>query len=226
MVIIIKVEICIFKDQGEHIMKDNLKGLIYILIGPSASGKTTLMDALTREFYRGPSEKKRCSVSECRNNTKSIKRIITSTTRKPRFGERNGVNYWFLTEEEFEREKNENNVIGETIYAGHHYGILKSKITSILEDGCSGIIVLDKYGVEELKSIYGENRVKSIFIYRSIEAIYKNLRKRQIPETEVLSRYEVAKEELKLMDSCDYVVKNTGSIDEAVCSICRIIRRV
>lgn len=207
-------------------MKDNLKGLVYILIGPSASGKTTLMDALTREFYRESSGRKRCSPGECRNNTKTIKRIITSTTRKPRYGERNGVNYWFLTEEEFEKEKSLNNVIGETIYAGHHYGILKSKITSILEDGCSGIIVLDKHGVEELKNIYGENRIKSIFVYRSLEAIYKNLRKRQISEEEFLSRYETAKEELKLMDSCDYVVKNTGSIEEAVCSICRIIRRV
>lgn len=198
-------------------------GKIYILIGPSAGGKTTLHKALTEGCYTSSSVEK-LSLSDCCSKTaRNIRRVITSTTRSPRESERDGVDYRFLSPEEFEGQKKRGNIIGETVYAGNSYGILASDINSIFSDGVNGLMVLDKYGVMELKEIYGEERIIGIFIYRELESIERELRKRSGNQEEISARLKIAVEELKIKDDFDYIIYNTGEIEEAILELCNII---
>lgn len=190
----------------------NFNNLIIVLNGPSASGKTTIMERL----ISGPVEER----------VDLLTKLITVTTRPPRPGEREGVDYNFLTPEQFDEEEAKGNIVEKTVYAGVKYGILDSEIKRIAEAGRDAIVVLDMHGVEEMKRFYGEDNVVSIFVYRSLSDIKNELWKRPVPDTEKQRRYEQARKEMENMDKCDYIVYNVSDISNAVMQAGRIITQM
>lgn len=204
-------------------MMEKHNGYIFILIGPSASGKTSLLKGITEGFYTLPSGEKRDLPGCCKGLSKAVKKVITATTRKPRTGEINGIHYRFLNKSEFGAERVRGNIIEETLYAGASYGILASEINKIFEENLSGIIVLDKHGVSELKRIFGDERVVGIFIYRELEKIREELKKRTKDMEEVESRLKIAVEELKMSKDFDFTIYNTGTMEDSLKELCQII---
>lgn len=103
-----------------------------VLVGPSASGKSAIVKQLVASY--------------------NMKKFITCTTRKPRCGEVNGVDYYFFTEEEFNKRYSNNEFIETVYYNGNYYGTLKSEVS---EDK---VVILEPIG---LKSFM--NNVPNIF---------------------------------------------------------------
>ncbi len=184
---------------------DNLKrNYIFTLNGPSASGKTTIMERIL-------------------TSSKDIEQLITVTTRPKRENEYNGRDYIFISPEEFEVEKSKGNIVEETVYAGVKYGIFASEIERIRSSNKDAVVVLDMHGISELKKFYGDEIVKSIFIYRELEDIKAELDLRNVPQEEKDRRFNQAKEEQKNSLYSDYTVHNVTEIEDATQKVIDII---
>lgn len=183
--------------------------LIFILNGPSASGKTMVMEHLTQQKEH------------------NLERFITTTTRKPRLKpvpETNGKDYYFVSREEFEKSKNL--IIEKTEYpigSGVYYGTLHSEVKRINAMNKDAIVVLDINGVKAFKRVYGSERVVSIFIYRDLGQIEKDLLKRNLPKEEVKRRMELAKKELLNISLSDHVVYNIKDKEALINDVLEII---
>lgn len=188
-----------------------MDNIIFVLNGPSASGKTTIIEGITEGI-----------------NTKyeamdDVDKIITVTTRPPRPGEINGIHYHFLTPEEYDIEDAKGNMVEKTENYGIRYGILDSEIKKLFNAKKDAIVALDKHGISEMKRFYGDKNVVSIYVHRDLKDIWMELDKRSISMEEKLRRFTNAKEEMKNISLCDRVIYNIGSIDDAVEEAKRII---
>ena len=169
------------------------KGKLLIVSAPSGSGKSTIVQWLMKEH---PELRLYFSVS--------------CTSRAPRGTEQNGVEYFFLTEEEF-REKiaNDEFLEYEEVYAGRFYGTLKAQVERQLEDGQNVVFDVDVKGGVNIKQFYGE-RALSLFIQPpSVEELRRRLEGRGTDTPEAIeSRLAKAEYELTFAPQFDKVVVN------------------
>ena len=166
------------------------KGKIIVIVAPSGSGKTTLANMLLEEF------------SEIRFST-------SATTRKPRPGEKNGREYFFLDEEKFDTLVENGEFLEWEKYSGNRYGTLRSEVDKLVESGYFPLLDIEVKGARNVKQMYGSDCI-SIFIKPpSLNELKQRLAKRKSETEETLkSRLEIAQEELKYADEFDYVVVN------------------
>lgn len=156
---------------------------IYVLIGPSGSGKNSL--GLTLEEH-------------------GFIRLITSTTRKKRMGEEEGVSYYFLTPEAFKNMEK----IEETYYAGNFYGLSKQEVDQKLCCEKPIYIIMDQPGYKRLKAIYGD-QVKSIFITINPDNMRQRLIKRGDDQEEIDKRInQMIETKEHLMPDADFTIIN------------------
>lgn len=172
-----------------------MQGKLIIFAAPSGSGKSTIINSIMAD---GGEEALNLHFS------------ISATSRSPRGQEQNGVEYFFLTPDEF-REKITNNefVEYEEVYTGRFYGTLKSQVDKQLEAGENVIFDVDVNGAMRIKQLYGK-RALSIFIQPpSIEELRNRLEKRATDAPEVIAqRIERAQYELSQAEHFDEVVVN------------------
>ena len=183
------------------------KGKLLIFSAPSGTGKTTIIKELMKEFSE-------------------LEFSISATTRKPRGSEKNGVEYFFLTKEDFqEKIKAEEFVEYKNVYE-NYYGTLKSYVDRSLKEGKNIIFDVDVQGALEIKKEYPDDSVM-IFIYPpSIEDLKIRLEIRGTDSSEIIEkRLKYAKKELDQMDHYDHKVKNER-IDDAVDEISNILKRI
>jgi len=169
------------------------KGFTVVFVGPSASGKTEIVKRLVE-------------------NNDLFRKVVTATTRKPRPGERHGVDYFFLSPENFEEERKRGNIIEETEYAGARYGTLASELERIHEAGKVALLILDMNGVRALKEYFGAENVESIFVFRRPREIEEELKNRPVSKEETDERIKLAREEIGNIAECDTVIYNTKDI--------------
>ncbi len=173
-------------------------GKLIIFSAPSGSGKTTIVKQLLQVFPQ-------------------FEFSISATSRQPRGEEKHGVDYFFLSPEEF-RQKVEQNafVEWEEVYNGTCYGTLKSEMERIWAKGNVIIFDVDVMGGINLKRIFGNNAC-SIFIQApSIEALRERLIGRGTDTMETIEK-RIAKAEFELSKApeFDHIVVN-DSLDKAV----------
>ena len=125
----------------------NKPGKIFIICGPSGSGKTTLLDGLIKDKKIGKVLVKSCSV----------------TTRLQRTGEREAIEYFFVTALKFKRLLKAKKILEWTRYLGYYYGTPKGPLESQLNDGKNIGLCLDLKGARTLKKLYPNNTV-TIFV--------------------------------------------------------------
>ena len=182
----------------------NKKGLLLILSGPSGCGKgTVLKELLAAEpniFYS-----------------------VSATTRAPRPGEEDGVNYFFLSKEEFDREVSQNGMLEYACYCGNCYGTPKKPVFDRLERGEHVILEIEVQGAKEVMESCTE--AVSIFIMPpSLAELERRLVDRQTEDEETVKRrLAAAVDEMNLAKDYDYVVVN-DKVSEAVKDIAAIIR--
>ncbi len=166
-------------------------GKIIVITAPSGAGKTTIARRILSE-----SDKITFSVS--------------ATTRKPRKHEIHGKDYYFLTEDEFQKNIDEGKFLEwEEFYGGIRYGTLRSVIENHLNNGYFVLFDVDVKGAVNLKNIYG-NRCLSLFIQPpSFETLESRLKGRGSENKESLRvRLERARMELTMASHFDHVVLN------------------
>ncbi|WP_297456652.1 guanylate kinase [Persephonella sp.] len=170
------------------------KGELFILSSPAGGGKTTLANLLIQEIP-------------------NLKRVITCTTRKPRPGEKNGVDYYFLSREEFEKRIRENDFLEYAVVHGNYYGTPKKEVEDELQKGFDLLLVIDVQGMRQIVS--NKKDVITIFILPpSLDELVKRMKERGDSEEEIQKRLETAKKEIPAWKEYNYVVIN-DNLDKA-----------
>ena len=186
-------------------------GKLIVISGPSGVGKGTVV-GLLKQIYEQKKEKLYVSIS--------------CTTRLSRQGEKEGVNYYYITEEEFKKRIQEDDFFEYNIYGtGKYYGTPKSTALKYLDDGYDVILEIDINGYRQIKKQIPD--CLGIFIMTSDEQeLYERLKNRGTEDEELIRiRLETAKEEIKNKDIYDYVVINPhGKQEETAKQIYDIIK--
>ncbi len=152
---------------------------LILFCGPSGSGKTTIVHHLL-------------------NNNAQLRFSVSATTRKMRSNEIDGVDYHFITVDEFKSKIAANEFVEwEEVYEGGFYGTLKPEVDKLLNEGKAVVFDVDVEGGLNIKKIYGE-KLLAVFVQPpSIEALHKRLKARS-SETEESLKRRVAKAEHEL----------------------------
>ena len=183
-----------------------MQGKLIIFSAPSGSGKSTIINKLMSEYgLQG-----RFSIS--------------ATSRKPRGSEQDGVEYYFLTEEDFRKRISEGDFLEyEEVYPGCFYGTLRSEVDRTLDRGENVILDIDVQGGLNVKKIYGD-RALTLFIQPpSIERLRERLERRGTDAPEVIEgRLAKAETELSFAPKYDAVVVN-DDLEEACRDAARVI---
>ncbi|WP_062197802.1 guanylate kinase [Massilibacterium senegalense] len=165
------------------------KGLLIVLSGPSGVGKGTVCKAL-------------------REQKKEILYSVSATTRNPRPGEEHGVHYFFKSKEEFEQMIEKNELLEWAEYVGNYYGTPLGYVQNSINEGKDVILEIEVQGAMQVQKNFPE----AIFIFLappSLSELRNRLTTRGTETEDIINhRIQVAKEEMDMMDSYDYVVEN------------------
>ena len=178
-------------------------GMMVILSAPSGAGKDTVFREISRT---------RSDVCES----------ISATTREPRAGETDGVNYYFLTQSEFEKKIENNEFLEYASYNNCYYGTPASTVLKLVEEGKICFLIIERKGAQKIMKSYPE--AVSIFLMPpDMETLEKRLKKRNTDSEEaIISRLKIAEEEIKSASEFDYIVIN-NELEKAVDEINEIL---
>ncbi|MCH5198064.1 MAG: guanylate kinase [Oscillospiraceae bacterium] len=180
------------------------KKSIFVISGPSGSGKNTVYDGL------------RALMPE-------IAQTVSATTRAPREGEVDGVDYYFLSEKEFNDRVENGDFIEYVQYGKNYYGTLKSEIERLSSLGKIIVLIIEVNGALKFKELFPES-VSLFIIPPSIEELKKRIIKRgQNTEADLQKRLQIAQYEMELKDRYDYCVVN-NEIDDCINNVYNIIK--
>ncbi len=187
-------------------MEKNNIGIPFVISGPSGSGKGMIV----REILKQNPEEYRLSVS--------------ATTRQPRPGERDGVEYYFISREEFERRIAAGEVLEYTQYCGNYYGTLRSEVQNLTESGINVILEIEIVGGQNVRKIRPDTLLFFV-IPPDADTLRKRLRGRGTDSEEgIAKRLARAEEEILLAKKYDYLIVNeTGQIEKAAAEIMQIV---
>lgn len=181
---------------------------MFVISGCSGVGKGTVL----KEFMA--------------RNSDDFMLSVSCTTRKPRVGEVDGVNYFFLTHEEFEKAVQEDKFLEHAQFAGNFYGTKKKFIKQKFEEGLNIILEIETQGALQVKSKMPEAVL--IFIAppgQGVDELEKRLRGRNTEDEETIQRrLAEAKVELERAKQYDYVVVN-DDLERAINEVEEITRR-
>ena len=166
------------------------KGAILILSGPSGCGKSTLL----KEVYK---------------NIEDYYFSISTTTREPRVGEKNGVDYYFVTKEEFEKDINNNGFLEYAKVHDNYYGTSLKPINDALVKGKLVIFDIDVQGHEIVRQKL-DSIVTSVFITTpNLKELESRLNQRNTDSLEIIEkRIRNAKKEVEYFRDYDYLIIN------------------
>lgn len=170
--------------------KVDRRGLMFVLSSPSGAGKTTLAERLLKGDPR-------------------LKLSISATTRKPRPGEVDGKDYYFVQEAEFLRMRENGEFLESANVFGHYYATPRAKVFDQLKAGVDVLFDIDWQGAQQLDAVAGGDVVKVFILPPSREELERRLRARnQDPEDVVRGRMSKADAEMSHWAEYDYVVIN------------------
>ena len=178
-------------------------GVLIIVSAPSGCGKSTVVHRLM----------------EKREN---LRFSVSATTRKPREGETDGVDYYFVSRQEFRRMVEENEFLEHAEYVGNCYGTPRAPVEEQLKKGCDVYLDIDVQGAMQVKALRPETLM--IFLMPpSVEELERRLVKRgnNTPE-EIKGRLAAAEREFAFRDRFDHVVVN-DEVERAVDEISQLI---
>ena len=160
-------------------------GKIVIFSAPSGSGKTTIVRALLERFP-------------------NLEFSVSATSRAPRGVEKNGVDYYFFTQEEFMHAVEQNRFVEwEEVYKGTCYGTLRSEVERIWAKGNIIVFDVDVMGGINLKKIFGRDACSVFIMPPSIEELRRRLVGRGTDALDVIER-RVAKAEFELSKAPEF----------------------
>ena len=181
------------------------KGLLVVISAPSGCGKDTIINEIVKEM----------------GNEASIS--VSMTTRDMRPGEAEGVNYYYVSREQFEENIRNGEMLEYTTYGSNYYGTPVGPVKEKLKNGKVVFLIIEVEGGENVRKIFPDC-VKIFVIPPSMNELEKRLRGRGSDKEEVIKeRMEIAKTELQRATEYDYIVEN-DVLEEAISDIKTIIR--
>lgn len=182
-------------------------GKLVVVSGPSGVGKSTVVRQVLAKFEG------------------RLRLSISATTRKPRPGEQDGVDYHFLTDQDFAQRRANGEFLEciEVFGQGYWYGTLWSEVRPFLAEGKWVLLEIDVDGAQDILGKFSE--AVTLFIRpATLEELERRLRSRGTESEEAIQRrLAVAQRELELADRYQYQVVN-DTVDEAVDELCRLLQ--
>ncbi|MDR3564860.1 MAG: guanylate kinase [Negativicutes bacterium] len=179
------------------------QGILIVLSGPSGTGKGTICKELMQ-------------------NNSNLHYSISATTRPPRAGETNGVNYWFTAKDDFESMVKMGELLEWAEVYGNYYGTPRRYVNEMLHSGKDVVLELDTQGALQLKTQFPQG----VFIYivpPSIQELAARITKRGTESPEAIEkRLGAAHEELSCAFHYNYIVVN-DEVSKATAKIAAII---
>ena len=178
-------------------IKQKKTGQVIVISAPSGAGKDTVVKELMK------------------NNPDSRWVSVSATSRAPREGEQEGVDYYYLSKEEFEKKIEEGYFLEYTNYAGNYYGTPKEYIEKKVNKGIDVILIIEIEGAANIKKLIPE----AVFIFimpPSLKELVRRLKKRGTEDNEkILKRFHAAYQEINEVTKYNYVVVN-DKLEDAV----------
>jgi guanylate kinase len=181
-----------------------MRANIYIVSAPSGSGKTTLLQSLLKTFN-------------------DLKFSVSHTTRHPRQGEREGIDYFFTEKTQFREMAGRGEFLEWAEYYGQLYGTSRAFVEQHVNGGRDVILDIDVNGAQQVKARIAD--AITVFIMPpSFAELERRLRaRRQESDEAVNRRLEIARSEISVCRSYDYIVVN-DVIDDSVQTLEAIVR--
>jgi len=166
-----------------------MSGKLFVVTAPSGAGKTSLIDAVMKD-------------------DPTLKISVSYTTRKPRPGEKDGVDYHYVDERRFRAMQQRGDFLESAQVHGNHYGTAKRVILDAVAGGDDIILEIDWQGAQQVRRLYPD--AVGIFILPpSVEELERRMRRRaQDAEAVIRQRLANAREELAHADEFKYVIIN------------------
>jgi guanylate kinase len=178
-------------------------GRVFVVTGPSGVGKGTLIRTL-------------------RERMPELELSVSATTREPRPGERDGVDYHFLSAEEFDRRARAGEFVEHATYAGRRYGTLRSELERRTAAGVPVVLEIEVQGARQVAQTLPD-AVRVFIAPPSREALRERLAGRGTDDPqEVTARLQAAETELAAQDEFPHVVVN-DQLEEAVEALAGIV---
>jgi guanylate kinase len=178
---------------------------VFVITGPSGVGKGTLIRGLMERLEQ-------------------LELSVSATTRAPRPGEQDGVDYHFLTREEFDRRVAAHDFVEHADYAGRSYGTLRSELEARVQAGTPVVLEIEVQGARQVRAAMPE-AVQVFIAPPSLEALRTRLIGRGTDDAEeVERRLQVAEEELAAQPEFGYVVVN-DRLEEALQELTAIVAK-
>ena len=183
------------------------KGLLIILSGPSGVGKGTVRKYIMKR------------------NVLDLTFSISMTTREKREREEDGKDYYFVSEEEFQRNIDEGNFLEWASFVGHRYGTPKDKVEALRKQGKNVFLEIEINGAKQVLSKVQDDRVISIFLMPpSFAALEKRIRKRKTESEDIIQeRLQKGMKEMTMTENYDHIVVN-DRIERAAQEIIDLIK--
>ncbi len=180
------------------------RGLMLVLSSPSGAGKTSISRALLE-------------------GDDGIQLSVSVTTRPPRPGERDGVDYTFISEDEFARMIRDGGLLEHATVFGHSYGTPRAEVEAALAAGRDVLFDIDWQGTQQLAEAARENLVSVFVLPPSRLELERRLQTRaQDSAEEVVRRMAKATDEMSHFREYDYIVVN-ADLDESVARVHTIL---
>ena len=186
-----------------------MKNKLIVFTGPSGVGKHTIEKELLKD------------------KNLNIKLSVSATTRRPRSGEKDGIDYHFISQKEFDNKIKNNYFIEWNQHFSHKYGTLKNEVQKIFNQNKIPFIEVEVIGAKNIIKNFGKKNLVSIFISPpSKEETKKRILKRNTEtKHQVKQRMLRLEEEMKYVNLFDYVIVN-DKLDNCVEKIKTIIRGI
>lgn len=168
------------------------KGLLIILSGPSGVGKGTVREYIVN------------------THKVDITFSVSMTTRKPRPGEVDGVDYYFVSQEEFDKNVNEGKLLEHASFVGNSYGTPKDAVEKLRNEGKNVFLEIEVTGATQVLNSVHDDRVVSFFLMPpSIETLTQRIKGRKTePQAIIEARINKGLREIKEAKNYDYVIVN------------------
>lgn len=181
------------------------RGLMLVLSSPSGAGKTTLSRRLLE-------------------SDREIDMSVSATTRKPRPGEMEGKDYFFLTTEDFGIMRNKGDFLESAKVFDNYYGTPRKPVEEALAQGHDVLFDIDWQGTQQLDETAPEDLVKVFILPPSVQELERRLEKRaQDPADVVAARMAKASDEISHYQEYDYIIINEN-MDKAFAELQAILR--
>ncbi len=180
------------------------KGILYVVSAPSGCGKGTILESVL-------------------NNNENLYYSVSATTRKPREGEIEGVNYYFYTKDMFKKMIQNGDMLEHAMFCENYYGTPKKKVEEKLDEGYDVILEIETNGAMQVKKNYPD-AILIFILPPSVSELRNRLNKRKTESIDIIEkRLSEAIHEINCASEYDFIMVN-GELMAAVDDFEGIIR--